>query len=375
MISRYYDSRMDGLLRPGRVLMVYGPRRVGKTTLVQTFLKSVQGRVFSGVGEDRLLRDVLESESVERIRSAFNGYDLIFIDEAQRIRQAGQALKMLVDHVPQARVIASGSSSFELAQQISAPLTGRQHVVTLYPVAAMELRDTLGPMEHRQKLESFLIYGSYPETLTAANDAERREYLGTLRDSYLCRDILELDSIRRADKLSDLLRLLAFQIGKDVSLNELGNALSLAKQTIERYLDLLEKCFVIRRTRAFSRNPRKEVAKSARYYFLDNGVRNAVINNFNPIGMRDDVGMLWENYLVTERWKKLAYTGTAANSFFWRTYSQAEIDLVEENDGQLHGYEFKWSDRKIKPPASWKELHPGAGYAVVNPDNYFEFIA
>ena len=218
------------------------------------------------------------------------------------------------------------------------------------------------------------MYGSYPEVLTAKNMDEKREYLITLRDSYLLKDILELENIKNSSKLSDLLKLIAFQIGKEVSLNELSNALGIAKQTVERYLDLLEKSFVIKKVYGFARNLRKEITKTARYYFFDNGIRNAVINNFNDLSTRDDVSSLWENYLFMERLKRQSYYKIFSNNYFWRTYDHKEIDLVEEREGKLFGYEFKWGNKKIKPPGLWFATYKEAEYEVISRKNYIEFI-
>jgi len=335
MLTRYYETKIQSLLKPAKVLVLFGPRQVGKTTLINTFLSSYRGNYYFGVGEDRMLRDILESDSPQRIRSSFSGYDLIVIDEAQKIERVGSGLKLLVDHLPDVPVFASGSSSFELSNRLGEPLTGRQRVITLFPFAVMELKEIFGPMKVIEMLPELLIYGGYPEVLTSIQIAQKKEYLIGLRDSLLFKDILELENIRNSRKLSDLLMLIAFQIGKEVSLNELSGSLGIAKQTVERYLDLLEKTFIIKKVRGFSRNLRKEITKSSRYYFWDNGIRNALINNFNDISVRNDIGALWENFLFIERIKKQHYHRIYANNYFWRTYDHKEIDLVEERDGNL----------------------------------------
>ena len=371
---RHYEGVLGGLLRPGKVLVVYGPRQTGKTTLLQTFLSRYPGRWYLGSGDDRDLRGILESESVQRIKSAFSGYDLVAIDEAQQIHRVGRGLKLLVDHLPGTRVIATGSSSFDLSNKVGEPLTGRQRQITLFPLAAMEIAAMSGPMRVVEGLESAMIYGSYPEIMAEPNDTDRRELLLSLRDSYLFRDILALERIKNSRLLLDLLKLLAFQIGSEVSLNELAGATGIAKQTVARYLDLLEKSFVIKRVGGFSRNLRKEVSKSCRYYFWDNGIRNAVINNFNPVADRNDAGQLWENYLFCERLKKRAYSRIHANIFFWRTYDRQEIDLVEERDGRLYGYEFKWGKKSPRPPRIWLETYKNASFQVINQENFLEFV-
>ncbi|OGC23954.1 hypothetical protein A2291_05590 [candidate division WOR-1 bacterium RIFOXYB2_FULL_42_35] len=375
MYKRYYLDKIPSLLEPNKVLVLYGPRRAGKTTLLNAFLKDFSGKYFLGFGDDGNLRDVLKTQEIDKIKQFFGGYELIVIDEAQRIPEIGLVLKLMVDHIPGIKVIATGSSSFDLSNRIGEPLTGRQRVFKLFPISVLEISAQFQSYEANKMLGDLLIYGSYPETLLKKSYAEKREYLELLRDSYLYKDILELENLRNADKLSDLLRLLAFQVGNEVSLNELSNALDLSKQTIERYLDLLEKAFVILRVRGFSRNLRKEVSKTAKYYFLDNGIRNAVINNFNLLEARNDAGQLWENFLFIERLKKRAYLDIYANIYFWRTYDQKEIDLVEERDGKLFGFEFKWGDKKKKPPRIWLETYKNASYEVVNKENFLGFVA
>ncbi len=281
------------------------------------------------------LAEIFQSQNVQRIKSSFAAYDLVVIDEAQHIPNVGLGLKLLVDHLPETRVIASGSSSFDLSNKLGEPLTGRHRIAILYPLAMLELKAQFGPMEVMQRLDEFMIYGTFPETLAMKDEKDRIENLMILRDSYLLRDLLMLENIRSSAKIFQLLKLLAFQIGREVSLNELSNALDIAKHTVERYLDLLEKVFIIKKVSGFSWNLRKEVVKTNRYYFLDNGIRNAVINNFNPLVSRDDVGMLWENFVFSERLKRNTYQRHYANYYFWRTYDRKEIDFVEEYGGGL----------------------------------------
>jgi predicted AAA+ superfamily ATPase len=372
--NRFYEQKFPDIIKAGKVLLIYGPRRAGKTSLIKHFLLSYKDKYFSGVGEDMALRELMRSQDVRRITSSFKGYQLVVIDEAQKIPGISTGLKILVDNLPQLKIIASGSSSFKLSSQLGEPLTGRYRSMFLYPLAMLELHDQFGGMDILEQLEEFLVFGTYPEVMLAENHLDKQELLVNLRDSYLFKDILELDSIRNADKLSDLLKLLAFQIGKEVSLTELGSTLGLAKQTVERYLELLEKTFVIRKVRGFSRNLRKEIAKSSRYYFLDNGIRNALINNFNNLSTRNDTGMLWENFLFVERMKKRCYSRIFANDYFWRTYDQQEIDLVEEREGRLWGYEFKWGKKRPKIPKAWLETYENAQFQCINKDNFLDFI-
>ena len=320
------------------------------------------------------LRDILSAQKVSQLDINFRNYDLIFIDEAQRIPEVGIALKLLIDHFPDKTIIVTGSSSFDLSNKIGEPLTGRNITRILYPLSIFELFSQIGGMKTREQLENLMIFGSYPETLTLDNKDEKVEYLHALRDSYLFKDILELENIRNPSKITDLLKLLAFQIGHEVSLTELGNNLGIAKQSVERYLDLLEKAFVIKKVGGFSRNLRKEIVKSSRYYFWDNGVRNAIINNFVPLSQRNDQGILWENFLFMERIKTKHYKRIFANDYFWRTYDQQEIDLVEERDGNLFAYEFKFSHQKTKVPKAWEKAYPEAEFRVISKDNFMEFL-
>jgi predicted AAA+ superfamily ATPase len=276
--------------------------------------------------------------------------------------------------LPQATIIASGSSSFQLSSQVGAPLTGRNKTSMLYSLSVLELKNQFGGMHIFEQLENFLIYGMYPEVQSTQNAKDKIAYLLSLRNSYLLKDIFELENIRNSDKLQDILRLLAFQIGNEVSLNELGNSLNLSKQTIARYLDLLEKAFIIKKISGFSRNLRKEVTKTSRYYFLDNGIRNALINNFNAIVERSDIGMLWENFMVSERLKTQQYKSIFSNNYFWRTYDQHEVDLVEEREGKLFGYEFKWGTKKQSKSAEWLSAYQNSSFEIINPKNFLEFL-
>jgi len=371
--KRIYETQST-YLKKGKVNLLYGPRRVGKTALLKHLLKNVDEKVFIGEGDDIQIRQILSSNDKTVILSAFQDYNYIFIDEAQRIKDIGWGLKILVDNLPETVIIASGSSSFQLSSQVGAPLTGRSITNMLFPVSVIELKEQFGAMHIIQNLENYLVYGMYPEILKSGNNKDKISYLSELRNSYLLKDILELENIRNADKMYDLLRLIAFQIGNEVSLSELGNALELAKQTVSRYLDLLEKAFIIKKIGGFSRNLRKEVTKTNRYYFFDNGVRNAIINNFNLPEHRNDIGMLWENFMVTERLKKQHYHKIYSNNYFWRTYNQKEVDFVEEREGKLFGYEFKWKPKKTKTQQEWLDTYENASFEVINKDNFLQFV-
>lgn len=376
-IQRYYLDKIPSLLKPGKVLALYGPRRAGKTTLLMDFLRTwKKGRHFLGTGEDRSVREVLCSSDVRLIRSTFASYTLIVLDEAQALPDVGMGLKLLVDTLPEVMVIASGSSSFQLASGLGEPLTGRRQTITLYPVSAKELAAEYGGMGLRQRLDELMIYGSYPEILTTEHLQDKAEMLHELCEAYLFKDILAFERLRNADKIRRLLNLLAYQIGKEVSLTELGAGLGLNRLTVERYLDLLEKTFVIFRIPGFSRNLRSEVTKTSRYYFRDNGILNAIVNNFNPLSVRsgNETGALWENFIVSERLKKQEYDRILSNNYFWRTYERQEIDFVEEREGRLHGYEIKYGKVRPSAPSLWFQSYSDASFEVVSRENFADFI-
>jgi predicted AAA+ superfamily ATPase len=374
MIKRAYEP-LKSHLAPNSVLVIYGPRRAGKTTLLQSYLSSTEWKYRSVVGDDVPTQQLLSSRNVAQIQEYLEGYELFAIDEAQYVPEIGHALKIIVDQVPDIRVIATGSSSFELAGQIGEPLTGRKKTLTLYPISQGELLSLYNKYDLKQDLEDRLIFGSYPQVVMANKRQERITVITEIANSYLLKDILDFDRVRGSLPIWNLLKLLAFQVGSEVSQNELSRSLGIDVKTVGRYLDLLEKAFVLYRLDGFSRNLRREVTRNSKYYFYDNGIRNAVVNQFNPIDQRDDIGALWENFVVMERIKHLEYSFIPANQYFWRTYSQQEIDLVEESGKNLDGYEFKWSQSNSpKVPPEWSRTYPRATYSVITPDNYQEFV-
>jgi len=374
-IPQKHIENLRKLITPGKVVVIYGARRVGKTTLLQKFLKNEDTtKVLFVNGDDIMVRHYLESQSINKLQDFVGEHVLLVVDEAQYIERIGLNLKIIVDHMPHVKVIATGSSSFDLAKDLGEPLTGRKFVLPLFPLAQMEISRQEKRHETEANLELRLIYGSYPEVVTMRDNERREEYLREIISSYLFKDILALEGVRYANKLVRILQLLAFQIGREVSLAELGRQLGMSKNTVERYLDLLEKVFVIYRRTGFSRNLRKEITKNHRFYFFDVGIRNALIGNFNPLAIRNDVGELWENYVITERYKKHEYSRHTVNSYFWRTYDKKEIDLVEEQTGHLSGYEIKWKNIPVKTPKDWKASYPGADFSVIHRENYLEFI-
>ena len=368
-------ARLNRLVAPGKVVVIYGPRRVGKTTLVRRYLQQHESDALVVSGEDITVREYLASQSLAKLKSFVGRRRTLIVDEAQYVRQIGLNLKLLVDHVEGLRVIATGSSSFDLARQTGEPLTGRKYTLLLLPLSQLELGGVEATHETRANLETRLIYGSYPEVVLMESNEERETYLKELVASYLFKDILQLEGIRHPDRLLRLLQLVAFQVGREVSVSELGAQLGMNKITVERYLDRLEKTYVVYSRRGFSRNLRKEITKSRRYYFYDNGIRNGLISNFSPLSLRDDVGALWENYVLVERLKHNLYTGRLAESYFWRTYDRQEIDLVEAWGGHLHAAEVKWSPRSVSGlPSGWRQAYPGSSFRVVHQENYLDFI-
>ncbi|NTU47252.1 ATP-binding protein [Candidatus Roizmanbacteria bacterium] len=374
MIPRIYDN-LTPHLQDNKVLILYGPRRVGKTVLLQNYVKTCGLKYRFDTGEDISVQHVFNSQSKEIISQYAKGFELLIIDEAQTIEHIGKGLKLAVDTIPGIKIIATGSASFDLANKVGEPLTGRQKTLFLYPVSQMELLKNTNSYDIQKQKEEYMVYGSYPEVLTLSSSVEKQEYLRGLVNSYILKDILTLEQVKGSKVLLDLLRLLAFQMGNEVSYSELSKQLSIDGKTVARYLDLLEKAFVIVNLRGYSSNLRKEITKKSKYYFLDNGIRNAIISNFNPLELRDDVGRLWENFLVMERLKKQSYTKIIANNYFWRTWNQQEVDWVEEREGNIFGYEFKWSaNKKVSPPSLWKEGYPKSSFTIINSENYLEFI-
>lgn len=372
-IYRTYQD-LNKFMQPNKALIILGPRQVGKTTLMNDFIKTIPLKTKMVTGDDITIHNVLGSQSLYAIRTFSEGYELIAIDEAQKIPNIGIGMKLMIDNIPGIQLIATGSSSFELAGQTGEPLTGRKKTLILYPLSQIELLHHFNRFELSEKLDEFLIYGTYPAVLTADSQAQKAGILNELVGSYLFKDILEFERIKSPQFLLDLLRLLAFQIGSEVSVNELSQNLGIDNKTVKRYIELLEKSFIIYPLRGYSGNLRKEISKKSKYYFYDLGIRNTVIANLNPLNIRNDIGQLWENFLLIERIKKQSYKPIYANNFFWRSWSKKEVDFIEEREGKLFGYEFKWGAKISKPPKLWLESYPQSTWEVINKDNYLEFI-
>jgi len=368
------SSIAERLRQSDKVVILYGPRQVGKTTLAREIISDWPGRVLEISADEPRFIDVLSSRDSARLKSLVAGYDLLFVDEAQRVPDIGINLKILHDQIPDIRTIVTGSSSFDLANAVREPLTGRTWTYDLYPISFLELSALFNRFELDSQVEERLVYGSYPEVFSIANQADREDYLYEIGNAYLYKDILELSSVKNSAKIRDLVRMLAYQIGSEVSRTEIGTALGMSKDTVNSYIDLLEKSFVVFRLTGFSRNLRKEISRNDKIYFYDLGIRNMAIGNLRPVNQRDDVGALWENFLMVERMKKLAYTRTHAHAYFWRTYTGAELDYVEEREGVLTGYKFKYGAKPAKCPASWSATYKGSGYELINRANYLDFV-
>lgn len=377
LIKRLHQKNVaQDLAQSDKVLVIYGARQVGKTTLVRELMRDYSGKVLEINADNMPFLEALSSRNLKQLKGLVEGYDLLFIDEAQRVPDIGINLKLLHDHLPQLKIIVTGSSTLDLANRVKEPLTGRTWTYQLFPISAEEWAQHQGAndAEATLQLEDWLLYGLYPEVLNIGNHQKKQRYLQELTQSYLYKDILTLANIRYPEKLRQLLKLLAWQTGSLVSVNELANTLQINRDAVQNYLDLLEKSFVIFRLGGFSRNLRKEMAKMGKIYFYDLGVRNALIENFSRLSARKDVGQLWENFLLVERLKTSGYHFHFANRYFWRTHTGAELDYVEEFGGRLNGYEFKWGSKKSNVPRTWAETYPAATFQCINRDNFMDFV-
>lgn len=361
-------------LQPNKVVIVFGARRVGKTVLVKEILETINEPILALNGEDINVHDKLAIRSVENYKQLIGSYRILYIDEAQKIPDIGLKLKLMVDEIEGLKIIISGSSSFDISKEAGEPLTGRKYTFNLFALSENEYTQIENSISKIDKLRERLIFGNYPELLHLPDQTDKIDYLNDMVSSYLLKDILVYENIKNSQTIFNLLRLIAFQVGGEVSLQELGKQLGISKNTVEKYLDLLSKIFILHKVEGFSRNLRKEITKNSRWYFFDNGIRNAIIANFNPIEARNDIGQLWENYMISERLKYQGYKRISSNNYFWRTYEQQEIDWVEERGGSLYGYEFKWKEDKVKIPTQWKNAYPDASFEVINNSNFEKWI-
>jgi predicted AAA+ superfamily ATPase len=374
MIQRALEKKLLSDIKPQKVVLLLGARRVGKTVLMEKLIREYGDGVVFLNGEEYATVEMLSARTISSYKQLFQGVKLLAIDEAQNIPHIGNILKLIIDHIEGLSVIVSGSSSFDLYNMAGEPLVGRSNHYMLYPFSLKELSKEESGVETMQLLEERLVYGMYPELIHISDFDKKKQYLLEVVNSYLLKDILMIDGIKNSSKMRDLLRLVAFQMGSEVSYDELARQLGLSRNTVEKYLDLLSKIYVIHKLPAFSQNKRKEVTKSSKWYFTDNGIRNAVINDFRVVSMREDVGLLWESFLIGERMKKRNNANEFASFYFWRSYSMQEIDLIEEFNGIISAFEFKWNNKKVKAPSRFVENYPHTDFNVINKINFWDFI-
>jgi predicted AAA+ superfamily ATPase len=373
-IPRKVKEIIQKRIGQNKVLLLFGTRRVGKTHLIKSLEKDLTIPYLHLNAEDADVLYILENRSVANYERLLDGQKLVIIDEAQVIPDIGKILKLMIDSFDDLTIIATGSSAFDLSNQTGEPLTGRSYTYYLHPIAQKELSGLENILKTQQHLEDRLIFGSYPEIFQLETPTEKAEYLKNLVNAYLLKDILHFENIQNSTKIYDLLRLIAYQVGSEVSLDELGKQLGISKNTVERYLDLLAKVQIIFKLGGYSTNLRKEITKSSKWYFFDNGIRNAIINDFRLLPLRQDIGLLWENYCIYERIKLNNCNQESAEYFFWRTYDQQEIDLIEKKQQSINAFEFKYKDGKSKVPAFFAKNYPNAGFTIINKENYLEFI-
>ena len=373
MILRKLKNVIKGRLFNGKAIVLIGARQVGKTTLLNQLAQESEQSVLMLNCDEPEVRILLENTNISQLKLLIGNNKLIIIDEAQKVKNIGLTLKLFVDNFKDLQVIATGSSAFELHNRLNEPLTGRKLEYHLYPISSGEIIETYGLLEEKRTLENRLIYGSYPDIVMHPEQA--RKYLTELTQSYLYKDIFSIGDIRKPELIEKLVQALAFQIGSEVSTNELANMLQIDNKTIDKYIDLLEKSYVVFRLGGLNRNLRNELKKSKKIYFYDTGVRNAVIQQFAPVQLRNDMGALWENFFIAERKKRNQYDEKFCNSYFWRTNQQQEIDLIEETDGQMTAFEMKWNtSKKAHFPKSFLDAYPVKETIVITPDNYLNYL-
>src|SRR6056297_534489 len=373
MINRKLFPYITNILKPGFAVGLFGARRTGKTVLMNQVAETAPGKSLVISGEDFEVQEIFSSQKLSLLKSTTSGYTHLFIDEAQKIPNIGINLKLIIDNIPGISIFFTGSSSFELYNQIGEPLTGRSIFLNLFGFSQEELNEDF--LEARKLLDNKLIYGLYPQVYMEPGNDQKEEILNGIKNGYLLKDILEFDLQKDSVFVLNLLRLIAFQIGQDISYSEMAGRLQVNVRTVQRYLSILENMFIIFSLPGLSRNMRSEYTKTPRYYFWDNGIRNTLIANLNPVNIRNDVGQLWENYCISERQKYLSYNRISANKFFWRTYTQKEIDYIEEREGMLYAYEMKYSNKSSKNPALFHKNYPDSQFNEVNRDSFFDFLS
>jgi uncharacterized protein len=373
-VNRIYETLIPAKLKPNKVLVLLGARRVGKTQLINKILKNTTEKFIFLNGDDVETHAVLEIQSTANFKRMLGDIKLLVIDEAQEILNIGKKLKLMVDTIPDLKILITGSSAFEINNQIGEPLVGRMTTLNLYPIAQLEFSQTENYLETRNNLEERLVFGSYPEVSQLINRDEKISYLKEIVNTHLLRDILAFEGIKKRDKIIALLQIVAFRTGSELSLESIGRELQISKNTVEKYLDLFSKVFIIYSVTGFSRNRDNEITKMKKWYFVDNGIRNAIINSFNGLNMRQDVGNLWENYLNSERIKSLEYKQIFVSHYFWRTHTKQEIDRIEEQNNSIAAFEYKWGKVKTKIPTEFAKSYPEANFTIINQDNYLDFI-
>lgn len=374
MIKRQLQEKIEARMFAGKAIIVIGARQVGKSTLFKMIIDKQDLPTLQLNCDEPETRDMLSNTNIANLRLLIANNRIVVIDEAQRVENIGMTLKLITDNFPDIQLLVTGSSSFELQDKLNEPLTGRKFEYHLFPISTAEILNSQGLLRVNQTLEQRLIFGSYPDIITHSEDA--KELLTNLSGSYLYKDLLSLDSVRRPALLGKILTVLALQVCSEVSYNELAQTVGTDNKTVEKYIDLLEKCYIIFKLNGFSRNLRTELKKSKKIYFYDNGIRNAILNNFAPLSLRQDTGALWENFIISERIKYNQYSGKYVNCYFWRTTTQQEIDYIEECDGQFSLFEMKWNPRRgsTKFPASFENIYDIKEKFVVTPENWIEHI-
>jgi predicted AAA+ superfamily ATPase len=374
MLIRGLEKAIQSRLNQQKATLLIGARRVGKTALLDRIAQNANKKILRLHGEDQDTEKLLENRTITNYKKLLQGYDLLMIDEAQYLVNIGRKLKLMIDEISPLHIIITASSALDISKS-GEPLDGRTFTYCLYPFAQNELVQQESDVETKQKLEERMIFGSYPELLFLETKEEKTRYLQEVANTYLFKDIHAFENIRNPQKLKDLLKLIAMQIGSEVSLDKLGKNLGMSKNTVERYLDLLSKVFVIYQRKGFSKNLRKEIVKSNRWYFYDNGIRNSICRNLQPLALRQDTGMLWENYFLSERMKYNSINEKQLESYFWRTYDQQEIDLIEIENEEIRAFACNWKLHKHKIPVAFSKAYPEASFHFIHQDNYLEWIA
>jgi len=374
-IERSIEKKILDSLKLNKVILVYGARRVGKTEMIKHLVGKYSEKYLWLNGDDMDHIAALEHRSRSNYQRLIGDAKLLVIDEAQQIPEIGLKLKLMIDTLDDLKIIATGSSAFDLNNQVGEPLVGRKREFYLYPIAQMELFNTEDYLETIANLNDRLVFGTYPELVGLNGEMQKIEYLKDQINSYLLKDILSFEGIKKRDKMVNLLKIISFRVGSEISMESIGRQLQISKNTVDRYLDLFSKVFIIYKVKGFSRNLDNEITKKSKWYFFDNGIRNAIISSFNPIELRNDIGKLWENYLISERIKYQSYNRLYIDNYFWRNKNRQEIDWVEDRDNKLYAYEFKWNPKvKVAMPSNWKKGYPDSNFVIVNRDNYLDFI-